>query len=172
MYKYKTAREMIKHRLRHFHQCGGVQDSPNNGFHQNQTTWTCSTTNQCNLNLEDHFNPESELSPHAVIYWPLKHRFSFLVLLTLFMCSLLKETIQLTFRNTKHSKTHWILFKSFPFNLTYFQPTIDPHPTQKMSATTCSPVIILLSSFSPTNTFALPYKVRCFKSKRTISVSI
>lgn len=46
-----------------------------------------------------------------------------------------------------------ILF--MPHNLTYFHPTIDPHPTQKMSATVCNPVIIILSSLSPEVTFTL-----------------
>ena len=44
---------------------------------------------------------------------------------------------------------------ALPRNLTYFQPTINPQPTQKMSATVCNPLVIILSSFSPTETFTL-----------------
>lgn len=40
-------------------------------------------------------------------------------------------------------------------DLTYVHPTTDPHLTQKMSATVCNPVIIILSSLTPTVTFAL-----------------
>ncbi|KAL3834849.1 hypothetical protein ACJIZ3_009585 [Penstemon smallii] len=39
--------------------------------------------------------------------------------------------------------------------LTYFHPTLEPQRVQNISATVCSPVIIILSSFSPTVTFAL-----------------
>jgi hypothetical protein len=49
----------------------------------------------------------------------------------------------------KEEKTH-----NAP-SLTYVQPTCDPQPTQKMSATVCIPVIICLSSDSPIETFAL-----------------
>lgn len=48
-----------------------------------------------------------------------------------------------------------IFYIILSLNLTYFHPTIDPHPTQKMSATVCIPVIIFLSSFTPTETFTL-----------------
>ena len=48
------------------------------------------------------------------------------------------------------------MFEALTHNLTYFQPTIDPQPTQKMSATVCNPVIIGLSSISPIETFTLP----------------
>lgn len=54
-----------------------------------------------------------------------------------------------------------------PPALTYFHPTFDPHPTQKMSATVCSPVIIILSSLSPTVTFTLPeIGVKSIKHKK------
>ena len=47
------------------------------------------------------------------------------------------------------------IFIFLALNLTYVHPTIDPQPTQKMSATVCSPVIIILSSFSPRVMFTL-----------------
>lgn len=47
------------------------------------------------------------------------------------------------------------MFEAVLHNLTYCQPTIDPQPTQKMSATVCNPVIICLSSISPIETFTL-----------------
>lgn len=49
----------------------------------------------------------------------------------------------------------WSIIVSVPLNLTYFHPTIDPQPTQKMSATVCNPVIINLSSFTPKETLTL-----------------
>lgn len=48
--------------------------------------------------------------------------------------------------------------------LTYFHPTIEPHPTQNMSTTVCIPVIIIRSSFSPTVTFTL----QCAKEEQDI----
>lgn len=46
-------------------------------------------------------------------------------------------------------------FEAMSHNLTYLQPTIDPQPTQKMSATVCNPVIMCRSSVSPGETFTL-----------------
>jgi len=63
------------------------------------------------------------------------------------------STIYVTKSYIKEGKT--IIFEALPHNLTYFQPTIDPQPTQKMSATVCNPVIIGLSSVSPRETFTL-----------------
>jgi len=48
-----------------------------------------------------------------------------------------------------------LYFWFFSWAVSYFHPKIDPHPTQKMSQTACIPVIIILSSISPTVTFTL-----------------
>lgn len=51
--------------------------------------------------------------------------------------------------------------------LTYFHPTIDPHPTQKISATVCIPVIINLSSILPEETFTLKRKNPTMRTEST-----
>lgn len=50
-------------------------------------------------------------------------------------------------------------------DLTYFQPIIEPQPTQNMSTTVCNPVIIIRSSCSPTVTLTLP----CIMEMKNVS---
>lgn len=97
---------------------------------------------------------------------PLENKFSFLVLLALVISSVLKDNKKV-YINHLHTKNDYIETKlcstsghqKIPnisaSHLTYFHPTIDPHPMQNMSLTVCIPVIIIRSSLSPTVTFTL-----------------
>lgn len=82
---------------------------------------------------------------------PLKNRFAFLVLLTLFVSSFLMINHMIVIRFKHINAT--VFFNDVV--LTYFHPTTEPHRTQKISATTWDPVIIILSSVSPRVTFTL-----------------
>lgn len=53
------------------------------------------------------------------------------------------------------NKKQSIELQVFEQDLTYLHPTSEPHRTQNVSTTVCTPVIIILSSFSPVVTFTL-----------------
>ena len=98
--------------------------------------------------------PNSILKKTEVINWPLKHWFSFFVLLAHLMGRLLKRIVILGLTKTSiNCQRQCLAF--YHFILTYFHPTFDPQQTQKMSATVCIPVIIVLFSISPEVTFTL-----------------
>lgn len=71
------------------------------------------------------------------------------------MCGLLISIIKIKIPRCSRNK-HKLETGGMKPNLTYFHPTMEPHPTQNMSTTVCIPVIIIRSSFSPTVTFTLP----------------
>jgi hypothetical protein len=81
---------------------------------------------------------------------PLQNILSFLVPLVLLMCGFLEKR----FIKFRCQSIHTRLQITFT-NLTYFHPTMDPQPTQKISETVCIPVIIMRSSFTPGVTLTL-----------------
>lgn len=85
---------------------------------------------------------------------PFKNKFPLFVLLALLICSFLNKPNQSTFFTLVEIRPQRAIKLCHQF-LTYFQPTIDPQRTQYMSATVCIPVVIILSSFSPNDTFTL-----------------
>ena len=92
MYNWKW--NVIKHHLHHFHQYV-LHDCASNCFHQDRTPCTCTNIQTLQLLFYPLKQQKNKtrigifLSPN--IYWPLKYRFSFLVLLVLFMGSLLER---------------------------------------------------------------------------------